>query len=80
MSIMRIVFLLIFVFGIYYYFSRQAPVEKVVQEVIGAEVAPLTTGPKAPIEAAKKSGYGRQMQRAQNTLQAVKVRNGDGEF
>ncbi len=80
MSIMRIIFLLIVVFGVYYYFSRQAPVEKVVQEVTATEVAPLVTGPKATGEAVKKSGYGRQVQRARTTLEAVKARNGDGEF
>ncbi|MEO8353046.1 MAG: hypothetical protein ABI680_15050 [Chthoniobacteraceae bacterium] len=77
---MRIVFLLIVVFGVYYYLSRQAPVGKVVEEATASEVAPLVTGPKATAETVKKSGYGRQVQRARNTLEAVKTRNGDGEF
>jgi hypothetical protein len=48
--------------------------------VTGTDAAALSTGPKAPVAAAEKTGLARPIHRTNEVLSQVKTRNGDGEF
>ena len=77
---MKYVALLIVVLAIYLFWAHQSPVARTVDAVNGSEAAALSTGPKAPVAAAEKSGLARPIHRTNEVLEKVKTRNGDGEF
>ena len=77
---MKFVALLIVVLAVYLYWTHQSPVARTVDAVTGTEAAALSTGPKAPVAAAEKTGLARPIHRTNEVLTNVKSRNGDGEF
>ena len=77
---MKFVALLIVVLAVYLYWARESPVAPTVEKVTGSEAAALSSGPKAPVAAAEKSGMARPIHRTNEVLSTVKSRNGEGEF
>ena len=79
---MKYVVLLLGVVAVYWFLIRSAPVAPVVQAVTASEVAPLTSGPRAPAAPAPagSNALKRPIDRTHAVLDQVKQRNGNGEF
>ena len=68
---------------IYWIFARETPIAAVTQAMTQTEIAPAPTAPgiRQPTPAPPAgSGLRRPMDRTRSTLDAVRARNGAGEF
>jgi hypothetical protein len=64
---------------IYYILARESPLDRVQEAVVQTEATPLTQGSREPAPAAT-TAFKRPFDRTHEVLDAVKARNGNGEF